>query len=133
MPDTTAAKVFDFKPYKAKRGEEYMNDRQLPYALVMRKGSVAPVELVENRELRTCQNQSTDRAEASTTRREMLQAIQAATFEDDLVIASTGYTGRELYGCADRHTTLSRRVDGMCLQPRSGPGSRATRAKNRGD
>ena len=31
MPDTTAANVFDFKPYKAKRGEEYMNDRQVEH------------------------------------------------------------------------------------------------------
>lgn len=88
------------------RAAEYMSDRQLPYAFVMRKGSVAPVELTENRELRPCQNQNTDRAAASTTRREMLQAIQAATSQDDLVIATTGYTGRELYACADRDTQL---------------------------
>lgn len=88
------------------RAVDYMNDRQLPYAFVMRKGSVAPVELVEERELRTYQNQSTDRAEASTTRREMLRAIQAATAENDVIIATTGYTGRELYACADRDTQL---------------------------
>lgn len=88
------------------RAVAYMSDRQLPYAFVMRKGSVAPVELTENRESRICQNQSAIRATASTSRREMLKAIQAATSQDDLVIATTGYTGRELYACADRDTQL---------------------------
>ena len=30
MPDTTA-NVLDFKPYKARRGEEFMNDRQVEH------------------------------------------------------------------------------------------------------
>ena len=36
----------------------------------------------------------------------MLTAIQVATSQDELIIATTGYTGRELYACADRDTQL---------------------------
>lgn len=88
------------------RAVEYMNEQRLPYAFVMRKGSVAPVELVEERALRTCQHRDTESAAATTTRREMLKAIQASAAPDDLVIATTGYTGRELYACEDRDTQL---------------------------
>lgn len=88
------------------RAVEHMGEKQLPYAFVMRKGSVAPVELTQDRESRIYQSRSEDPAVASSTRREMLTAIQAASSRDDLIIATTGYTGRELYACADRDTQL---------------------------
>ena len=39
---------------------------------------------------------------AAATRSEMLQAVLEAAGDDDAIIATTGYTGRELYALADR-------------------------------
>jgi len=45
-------------------------------------------------------------ARANATRRSMLAAVQMALKPDDVVIATTGYTGRELYALADRPCQL---------------------------
>jgi phosphonopyruvate decarboxylase len=39
-------------------------------------------------------------------RREALRAIRSASSDDDIIIATTGYTGRELYACGDRPSQL---------------------------
>ena len=36
----------------------------------------------------------------------MLNAIQSSATDKDVLIATTGYTGRELYGCSDRPNQL---------------------------
>ena len=78
-----------------------------PYAFIMRQGSVAPTELI---------NQWTSQAEpkllaggfqapdaALLTRQQALQCVIANTAEKDtVVIGTTGYTGRELFALADR-------------------------------
>jgi phosphonopyruvate decarboxylase len=94
----------------------HMNTTGLPFCLVMRKNSVAPHELASTPVVRRPANGSgpgtpatsaapTDRSERPT-RAEALQAIQRAVEPEDIVIATTGYTGRELYACDDRPNQL---------------------------
>ena len=95
------------------RAQSHLRDVQRPYAFVMQKGTVAPYDL-ENRPLR-----STRRAVVTglnfddlhraprATRTEALQRIIAGTPESDsVVVATTGFTGRELYAAADRVNQL---------------------------
>lgn len=85
----------------------HMTAMSVPYALVMKKGSVAagPASppLAQQRP-----RQQALPAEASpiATRREWLRAVQDAVSDEDLVIASTGYLGRELYALDDRANQL---------------------------
>lgn len=74
-----------------------------PYALVMRKGSVAPWPLRSGLSARPRQAVPDALSPvAGATRTQMLSAVLAAAREDDAVVATTGYTGRELYALADR-------------------------------
>lgn len=90
------------------RAVAHMEGHGTPYALVMKKGSVAPAAL---------QSQAGEHAPASFTgavatatasRNAMLRAVQSVTAEatGTVVIATTGYTGRELYACEDRANQL---------------------------
>ena len=92
------------------RALDYFAREHRPYALVMRKGAVAPHEL-ENRT-------SVSRTRAATVlgdpftlkqqalkpnRASALQSIIAATrASNSVVIATTGFTGRELFAAEDR-------------------------------
>lgn len=80
----------------------HMDSEGLPYALVMRKGSVAPTSLHGIFPGRGCNPVVAEPASPVATRRDMLMAVQAATSDTDVVVATTGYTGRELYACEDR-------------------------------
>lgn len=99
----------------------HMTKTSLPFCLVMKKDSVAPHKLTTKPAVRTGANESatvpaapraTDaKAVASSTgprpsRADALRAIQAAALPNDIVIATTGFTGRELYACEDRHNQL---------------------------
>jgi phosphonopyruvate decarboxylase len=42
----------------------------------------------------------------AATRAEMMAAVQEATSDRDLILATTGYTGRELYALGDRENQL---------------------------
>jgi phosphonopyruvate decarboxylase len=90
----------DVKP-ALQRAVSYMDEQQLPYALVMRKGSVAPVQLKARPVVQEPGSFNAEVATAQASRRDVLQAIQAAAPADSVVIATTGYTGRELYACND--------------------------------
>lgn len=85
------------------RVDAFANDEGRPYALVMRKDSVrswpaptpaparpAAVPLVAVP------------AAAGFHRHEFLRVVQQAAGADDLIVATTGYTGRELYALEDR-------------------------------
>ncbi len=92
------------------RALSWMETERIPYCLVMRKDSVAPVPAPPLLEVKpTGGNRScspvVDRINAS--RADMLAAVQAAVGDRDVVIATTGYTGRELYASADRTHQLS--------------------------
>lgn len=81
----------------------YMAAQGRPYALIMRKGSVAasPLEPPASPE-RVRRAPVTAQARPRARRRRLLTAVQAGLRADDVVIATTGYTGRELYALEDR-------------------------------
>ena len=91
--------------------QEHMARTARPYAFVMRKGTVAAAELQS--QWRPAARPSVYRGELLTpdaailTRSEALRCIIDATPPDrSVVIATTGYTGRELYALADRPNQL---------------------------
>ncbi len=89
------------------RALAHMTGTALPYALVMKKGSVSagpPSPALEQR--RPVAHSLPPDAPPQARRRDWLRAIQAAARSDDLVIASTGYLGRELYALDDRENQL---------------------------
>lgn len=95
----------------------HMAKTQLPFAFVMRKDSVAPHKLSSRPTSRDIADRPVvgpgfplDAADRPS-RTEALLAAQRATngqggVSADLVVATTGYTGRELYACEDRPNQL---------------------------
>jgi len=77
-----------------------------PYALVMRKGSVEPWELKGGQEPKAFGAPLPEPRDPGHTRREILEAVHSATRDTDVVIATTGYTGRELLDIGDRENHL---------------------------
>jgi phosphonopyruvate decarboxylase len=96
------------------RACKHMDDESRPYAFVLRKGSVAPhrkldapAPRVHPRGTRVGQVPPVSSALARPTRGQALRRIVDATPEDRaVVIATTGYTGRELCAIADRASQL---------------------------
>lgn len=84
------------------RAMAHMQAERRPYALVMRKGSVTNTPLSAApkcpppRLLTTVQ-----RPEPVVQRHAVLAAIRAAAGDRDLLVATTGFTGRELYALGD--------------------------------
>jgi len=78
-----------------------------PFALVMQKGSVADAKL-ERRPppVPAAPASPVTRPAATHTRRDMLAAVQAAASDRDVLIATTGFTGRELFALGDRANQL---------------------------
>jgi phosphonopyruvate decarboxylase len=88
-----------------------MDKSGLPYAFVMRKGSVAPVSVQSEwrAESRFDEGGGTIdfEAEPELSRSDALRAVIEATPEaETVVIGTTGYTGRELFALADRPNQL---------------------------
>jgi len=82
-----------------------MEKSGLPYAMVMRKGSVAPAALNSTwiPSVRPAVTVNGPGEKPRLTRKESLQAvIQNTTVDDSVVIGTTGYTGRELFALQDR-------------------------------
>jgi phosphonopyruvate decarboxylase len=78
-----------------------------PFALVMQKNSVAESARAYGPAAATPGALApVARPQANHTRRDVLAAIQAATGERDILIATTGYTGRELFALGDRANQL---------------------------
>ncbi len=84
------------------RAVQHMEQQQRPYALVMRKGSVAPTSLMAAADSRPCRVDADRLASPTLSRQDMLMAIQSASSEEDVIVATTGYTGRELYAAGDK-------------------------------
>lgn len=95
-----------------KRANEYMKKEQRPYAFIMQKGTVAAEELKKNpvkditarkREYRSLHNPDA----TITNRNTALQRIIEHTPEKKtVIIATTGFTGRELFAINDRANQL---------------------------
>jgi phosphonopyruvate decarboxylase len=79
-----------------------------PYALVMRKGTVDAGPCVSRADARAPLPPLEPAAwpAARPSRRDLLAAVLRATTPDDVVVATTGYTGRELYALGDRANQL---------------------------
>ena len=90
----------------------HMAKTELPYAFVMKKDSVAPHKLTSKPNARDFgASPVTGPAFPANvahrpSRTDALRAVQKALRPEDLVIATTGYTGRELYACDDRPNQL---------------------------
>jgi phosphonopyruvate decarboxylase len=89
----------------------HMTKTSLPYALVMRKDSVASHKLRSQPASHELLDPlplpvAAAAAVARPSRTEALRAIQSALGADDIVVATTGFTGRELYACEDRPSQL---------------------------
>ena len=106
------------------RAIAHMDETGRPYALVMQKGSVAPYELkdsgrVTKREARAARDVSRAvAADALPTRHEALQRVIAHTpLNSTVVLASTGFCGRELYAIDDRPNQLYMVGSMGCITP----------------
>lgn len=96
------------------RAAAYFAKEQRPYALVMKKGTVAKHELINRAPASrpraaqvdgVCFDNLTNADRA--TRMQALETIIAATpIDDSVVIATTGFTGRELFAASDRDNHL---------------------------
>jgi phosphonopyruvate decarboxylase len=86
-----------------------MDKTGLPYAFVMRKGSVTPAGLQSGWTAASGPEQSVERVtgEAGMTRHQALaEVIEQTPESDSIVVATTGFTGRELCAMADRPNQL---------------------------
>ena len=106
------------------RAIAHMDETGRPYALVMQKGSVAPYELKQGdgaarRTPSAAQAQWRGvAADALPTRQAALQRVIAHTpAESTVVLASTGFCGRELYALDDRPNQLYMVGSMGCLTP----------------
>jgi len=91
------------------RAVAHMDATGLPYALVMQKGSVAAVPLGAADAVPPRRVATVERAAASgkPSRRTALERIvERSAIDRTVVIASTGFGGRELYAIADRPNHL---------------------------
>lgn len=91
------------------RATAYMQQERRPYALIMRKGTIAPHTLtrssIPERE-NSSQNQIQqnfyrDNAERISRNEALAEIIKLTDAENTVVIATTGYTGRELFASSD--------------------------------
>ena len=97
------------------RAIAHMDETSRPFALVMQKGSVAPYKLNKKGLSGVRQLALNERAEVQSfkgageraSRRDALQRVIAHTpKESAVVLASTGFCGRELYAIDDRENQL---------------------------
>jgi len=82
-----------------------MEKTGLPYAMVMRKGSVAPAALNSHWSPRSNPKVAAERVfeDPELTRQQALEAVVESTPESEsVVIGTTGFTGRELFAINDR-------------------------------
>ena len=92
------------------RASMHLDDTGRPYALLMRKGTVRaqPLELQYTPPRPGTGRVVSDRSStARPRRRDILERVLAATSVDsDVIVATTGFTGRELYSIDDRPNHL---------------------------
>ena len=97
------------------RAARYMDAEQTPYGFIMRKDSVAPHKLKSKPKVKhlvsaDLPNSATPvppgSAAARPTRRQVLEFIQRHSRKSDVLLATTGFTGRVLYALDDRPNQL---------------------------
>ncbi len=98
-------------PTALQRADDYMQKERRPYALVMRKGSVAPYVLNDRnqappRSVNGIQLRYRDSDDRPSRSRALSRIIENTDPADSVVIATTGFTGRELFALDDRANQL---------------------------
>ncbi len=93
------------------RAREYMQEHHRPYGFIMQKGTVNPHKLiktpVKNISHRVALRKNFETNQPVASRSEVLKKIIQLTPETKTVlIATTGFTGRELFATADRKNQL---------------------------
>ena len=93
------------------RANEYMLNENRPYGFIMKKGTVNQhrlrINTIADISQRTVQRKKFGHAGENYSRNEVLKRIVALTPEDNtILIATTGYTGRELFATEDRKNHL---------------------------
>ncbi|MDQ3776219.1 MAG: phosphonopyruvate decarboxylase [Pseudomonadota bacterium] len=92
------------------RAARHMARERRPYGLVMQKGTVAPHALRRGWRPRVANSKAGPgydyRGRERPARSEVLSQVLAHAPENAVLIATTGYTGRELYALADRPNHL---------------------------
>jgi phosphonopyruvate decarboxylase len=89
------------------RAVAHMATERRPFALVMRKGSVAEAGLAAGPEREPPPKVArVARRSPVAQRHAILAAIRAAAGDQDLLVATTGFTGRELYALGDTANQL---------------------------
>lgn len=86
------------------RAVQIMRNDKTPYALVMKKGSVESCSLNSNLQVKSYSLTATSaklESKSSFSRHEMLKTIQTNIQNNDILLATTGYCGRELYAIED--------------------------------
>lgn len=106
FPDTEP----EIKP-ALQRAHDYMNAVNRPYAFIMQKGTVAPHALRKSPQKKpapaTADHRVFPGSGELSSRNDVLRRIVSKTsIRDSVIIASTGYTGRELYAIDDRPNHL---------------------------
>ena len=90
------------------RAEKFMSKEHRPYAFIMKKGSIAPQKLdkkmIKNiakseTEIRSLFDEKLTRLDRNTVLRHI---INHTSVDDSILIATTGFTGRELFSINDR-------------------------------
>jgi phosphonopyruvate decarboxylase len=106
------------------RAVAHMDATGRPYALVMQKGSVAPYELKDTQRAAgraasaPVAHWRGTPADALPTRRDALERVLAHTpLASTVVLASTGFCGRELYALDDRPNQLDMVGSMGCVTP----------------
>ena len=89
------------------RVDLHHGDARRPYALLMRKGSVAAHPVPESAPAEPPRTApALEPASPMLTRAEALQAVVEGTIDSDIILATTGYTGRELFSIRDSANQL---------------------------
>ena len=93
------------------RAMKFMGQERRPYGLIMKKGTVSPCQLIDSgipkRDIKADRRQALHHPGTPPARNAALHKIIENTPETSFVIiATTGYTGRELFALADRNNHL---------------------------
>jgi phosphonopyruvate decarboxylase len=84
--------------------DRYMSEKSLPYALIMKKGAVAPSPLKPQPRARAASaaSQGAFAAAVRIPRLDAIRLVSGLLRKDDLVVATTGKIGRELHDLGHR-------------------------------
>jgi phosphonopyruvate decarboxylase len=88
------------------QADAHLQNTGRPFALIMRKGSVAKNELKTRPDVRSATAKTLSRPPPAASRTDMLRGLQSAVDQNDVLVATTGFTGRELYAIDDRANQL---------------------------